>query len=919
QRFKGFSSEQRVNLLKGYKREAELIYQGELIGREKELALLENFAEPLWSGNFAGMLLVLGEAGMGKGRLVHEFRASKLFENNNAIWTLCQSDQILRQSFNPFRSWLFRYFDFASASNLDERKQIFDSKLQELIASTSDRSLAQELDRLRSVLGALVDLHWADSLYEQLDAEGRYNSTLLALIALIKAESLRQPLILFLEDMQFIDDDTLNFLPRLKRAILAGQGSYPVAIIATSRTYGGNKALNDLIDARVELKGLPLEAVARLTEILLGGVPAVELVKLVMERSEGNPYFVEQIIHYLQEENFIEMSERGWSQVKRTRDFFVPGDIRAVLVARLDQLPHEVKDVVQTASVLGREFVLSVLAEMARDADNLEHIVADAQQSEIWVPQSEDRYLFTHGLLRDAAYTMQMRARRQELHRLAVDALEKIYANGLKFHYAVLAYHAKYAELGPKAQKYYTLAGGAAAESYQNHEAIEYYNRALAFTPVDDLGTQFDLLTERVELFNRLGNRAAQQKDLATLETLATHLGDSQSIAKVLMLRAAYYFATSDYLNAIDCAKQAEIDSTSIANTELALYTQVVWVTALLRLGRLDEAMQRAQETLVRDRAVGNRKEEGRVLAAMGWIALEQKEPATAQKYLLEGLEIARQVKDPGLETRALNNLAMAEGSLNGNYALALEYYEKAYKIAREIGDRVAECFSLGNMGFAAGMQGDFVAAHSYHEQCLIVAREIGYQYQEVYTLINLSAVEGIQNEAPSALRYAQQAMELSRKISERAGEAWAMLYMGHAYLLQNELQRALTAYQKSVQIRNELGQPALSMEAIAGLVETFLQANDLASASREAEKILGFLEDGLTLDGTEEPLRVYYACYLLLEKKQDPRYSQILQIAINLLETQVSKFNNEAARERYIENIPWRRAIRAAAQTYLR
>lgn len=94
--------------------------------------------------------------------------------------------------------------------------------------------------------------------------------------------------------------------------------------------------------------------------------------------------------------------------------------------------------------------------------------------------------------------------------------------------------------------------------------------------------------------------------------------------------------------------------------------------------------------------------------------------------------------------------------------------------------------------------------------------------------------------------------------------------------------------------------------------------ANDLEAASYEAEKILSFLESGSALDGTEEPLRIYHACYLFLERQQDPRSKQILQAAKSVLEAQVSKLGDEAARRRYIENIPWRRAIRDGAQTYL-
>jgi hypothetical protein len=92
--------------------------------------------------------------------------------------------------------------------------------------------------------------------------------------------------------------------------------------------------------------------------------------------------------------------------------------------------------------------------------------------------------------------------------------------------------------------------------------------------------------------------------------------------------------------------------------------------------------------------------------------------------------------------------------------------------------------------------------------------------------------------------------------------------------------------------------------------VETYLCTNDPASATHEAEKILQFLESGSTLDGVEEPLRIYHACYLLLEQKQDPRSQRILREAVQLLEAQVSKFSDEAARKRYVENIPWRKAI---------
>ena len=184
--------------------------------------------------------------------------------------------------------------------------------------------------------------------------------------------------------------------------------------------------------------------------------------------------------------------------------------------------------------------------------------------------------------------------------------------------------------------------------------------------------------------------------------------------------------------------------------------------------------------------------------------------------------------------------------------------------------------------------------------------------------MVNLSAIAGIQNDADIALRHAQRAKEIAGQISERAGEAWAELYAGHAYLLLNDIQSAQIVYRNSIAIRQELNQPSLSMEPIAGLIESYMQEDDFDFALQETEKILNFLDGGSNLDGTDEPLRVYYACYRSLEKKRDPRSKQVLQTAMNMLELQVSNFSDEIARKRYVENIPWRRALRDAAQAYL-
>jgi predicted ATPase/class 3 adenylate cyclase len=909
QMFKGFAAEQKVHRLLRHKETVEPIYHGELVGREEELAQLANFTEPLRQGRFAGLLLVTGDAGIGKGRLVYEFRSSKLFEEKSILWAVCQSDQILRQSFNPLRNWLWMYFGFTHGQPVEQRKQAFDKKLGDLLVSIPDTKLANELDRTRSILGALIDLRWEDSLYEQLDAEGRYNNTFLALIALLKAESLRQPVVLFLEDLQFTDSDSKEFLPRLQRAILASEESYPIAIIVTTRPTGVTLE-TDLINARIDLRGLFYEPIARLSETMLGGAVDPDLVTLLLNRSEGNPYFVEQIIRFLQEENHLEPSGAGWTLVRRLRSNFLPGDIRSVLVARLDQLMHAVKESVQTASVLGREFEADILVQMLREDGNVQKYIAEAEKAAIWAPLNEIRYIFSHGLLRDAAYEMQMRARRRELHALAVEALETLYPHDLDKRCAELAYHAEYGELFPKAQKYFSMAGKLAAEKYQNHQAIDYFMHALAFTPFEDLRTRFDLLMERVELFNRVGNRPAQLRDLQALKRLADQLNDRQRLANVSMLYARYYFVIGEYPRTVEIAEDVASLSRRLGQEDLALGVYIVWSQALFRLGKLDEALKYAMDGLSLARRFHRRVDEGKCLSSLGLIALESKEPGVAQQYLEEAVAIARETKERTLESRALVNLANAAAFMQQDYITARAYYERADELHVELGDRSQQGIGLGNIGWVCGMVGDFAAAQMYHERALVIAREVGSIYQETYTLMNLSKVAEVQGKADEAIHYALAATDLSKTAEDKTAEAWAYLYLGQAYLLSGQFEAARIAFQSSLHIRQELGQASLATEPIAGLIQVALGLDDSTTAQDLTEELLSFLLRESALDGTEEPLRVYLACYQALERTDDTRSVQILNTARDLLERQTEKLGDAKARHRYIENVPWRRAI---------
>jgi predicted ATPase len=908
QKFKGFETEQKVFALTRRKSQADAPHQGEFVGREVEFSRLVDFLQPLWEGRFAGVMMVRGDAGIGKSRLVYELRASGALKKRDVLWAFCHSEQILRYSFNPFRYYLLRRFGITPEMDTPARERTFTARLDELLARVPNPDQAKELDRARHALGSLLDLFWPDSTFDKLDAEGRYNNILLALIAFFKAESLCQPIVLFIEDAQFLDEDSKAFLPRLKRALAAGETGHPVAIIVSSRHSAAQSQLDSsLADHSLELGALSMQALSNLAEIYLGAPPAPDLVRFLHERSEGNPYFAEQILVYLQEENLLEMGEKGWRATRRLHESSLPADIRALLMARLDQLSPGVRDLIQIASVFGREFDLPLLTSL-RDKSNLLVELAEAESAEILTFITLGRFAFTHGLLRDAAYSMQMHARRQELHALALTAVENTYPTDLEHHYGELAYHAENANLTDKALRYLPLAGRRASGLYQNAQALDYFTRALSLLPEGEMESRFDLLNERVEIYKRTGNRKAQWEDIEALATIANRLSDVLYLAKAQAQRAHYSYATGDYSSTVDVAEQMIRLADGQASIEMA-DAYLLWFFSLLRLGKLDASMSKAQEGLSLASKGGMQKNQAHILNGMGLIAIEQNNIPLAMEYLTQAITIARQISEIAVEARALNNLGNVSASL-GDYAMARDCYEQSYLSVHASGDRYGESYTLGNLGWVAGMQGDFVASRAYHQQALNAAREVGNSYQEAYTLINLSAVLSLQSDDVAAQECARLGLDLCRKIGERSGEAWASLNLAHAYLLAEELDQAQEAYTTCLAIREELRQPNLAAEALAGMVQVDLRRNDFTALSDHTDSLLAIMETDKEFSGAEDPLRIYFSIHQGLVKMKNPRSDNILQNAKELLEAQVSKFKDEKARRLYVESVPWRNAL---------
>lgn len=911
QNFKGFAQKQKVYVLRGRRSATETLFRGRMVGRESELQTLTEFVAPLWSGKYAGVLAIWGEAGIGKSRLVYEFRHSPVFQEHRCLWALCQADEILRPSFNPFRYWLLKYFDIDSTQDHATRSRKFAAKIDELIASTGKESLAGELKRARGFLAALVDVEWPDALHGQMDAQGRHDNTILALISLLKAESRRQPLILLIEDAQYLDEESKAFIPRLKRTLAADPISYPIAILMTTRWQGTKVLLEDgLVDRDIDLAGLSDESMAVMARDFLGEPAAPGLVKVINERAEGNPFYAEQILRYLQEQDLLELNGSSeWSMKRGAKSTALPTDISAMLVARLDQLPGRVKDVIQAASILGRVFELPVLSRMIPEADWLHNEVAAAERAAIWSPISETRYLFNHSLLRDVAYHMQLQSRRQQLHAKAFEALKDLYGSEVHRHYGELAYHSEQAGRAPEAHRYLSLAADAARDEYQNAQALDFYRRALAFVAETDRGERYRLHRECEKVLTELGRLAERTQEIEDLQALADAMAEPGNLAEVMLLRSRLATSSGHYETSAELADRARELAVAAHRNDVAIGAYVSLVDAYYKQGMYKEAVQRGEEGIALARQHTAPQEEAYLLNIVGLAVLEMKEPSSARAYFEQSLAIFRAEDDVRGVTRALSSFGNVAG-FQGNYSAAMDYYEQALRLAREIGERRAECLLLGNIGWLCGLLGDYQKAQNYVEQSLQIAREIGDRYTETFSLINLSSHAGAMGEYGSAIGYAEQGLALARQSKDRNMQAWALTYLGHGLFESGMVDPAFEAYQEALKLRRELDQPALATEPAAGLARISLVQGDTRSAHSHVDTVLAQLEQDGTLEGTDQPLRVYLSCYLVLSGIEDPRAKAILNTAHDMLKTRANGISDPSARQAFLEKISYNREI---------
>jgi class 3 adenylate cyclase/tetratricopeptide (TPR) repeat protein len=468
------------------------------IGRQRELEALRQAAEQAKAGH-GQLVAVVGEAGVGKSRLFYEFKA------------IAQADCLVLETFSvshgkasaylPVIELLHGYFDIHAADDARKRREKVGGKVLML-----DRSLEDTLPFLFAVLG-LVE---GEDPLAQMEAQLRRRRTLEAIKRLVLRESVNQPLLVLIEDLHWIDAETQALLNLLADAL----GTAKMLLLVNYRpeyTHGwGSKSYY----TQVRLDPLGRESAEEMLAALLGAgaqhAAPLQLMQRIIEQTEGNPFFMEEIVQSLFEEGALVLDSAGGAALRGradgaaraeegthagvplrlTRpvsDIRIPATVQGMLAARIDRLPPEQKELLQTLAVLGKEFTLSLVeAVTGRGDDDLTHLLGELQLGEFIYEQPAAgavAYTFKHALTQEVAYHSVLSERRKRLHERAGDAIEALGAGRAEDHLMEVAHHYSRSGNVRKAVDSLGRAGRRAAQQGAYGEAVGYLTRALELLP----------------------------------------------------------------------------------------------------------------------------------------------------------------------------------------------------------------------------------------------------------------------------------------------------------------------------------------------------------------------------------------------------------------------------------------------------
>ncbi|MGA7790290.1 MAG: adenylate/guanylate cyclase domain-containing protein, partial [Xanthobacteraceae bacterium] len=491
------------------------------VGRDVELEQLLR-AQQLAGQGHSQVVAIIGQAGVGKSRLMHEFIRSE----RTAGWLVQESNSTSYSHATPYlpiTEFLRNYFKVDAQEDTQSIREKVSGKVLTLNPSLQDAILP-----VLDLLNALDD----DHPFRALDPQQHRQNTYQAIIRLVLSETRVQPVIAIFEDLHWYDSLTLGLLNEL---VVRAQDAR-LLVVVSYRPEFRDEWRSRPNYRQLHLDPLASESLAALLQALLGSNPNLQMLKsFLMQRASGNPFFVEEIVRALVDTGVIEGARSNYRLAKPFSSQEIPPTVQAVLAARIDALPAAEKRLLQEASVIGHDVLFALLRAISGlSEDELRRLLDDVQASEfLYATQlfPEMQYTFTHSLTHDVTYNGVLLERRRDIHARIVDAIEKLYAGRLGEQVERLAHHAVRGDLKDKAVHYLRQSGAKAAARSALSDARTCLEQALDIIKrqpesPNTLEQGFDVRLELRPVLRQLGEGRQMIEHLREAEAIAQRLKD---------------------------------------------------------------------------------------------------------------------------------------------------------------------------------------------------------------------------------------------------------------------------------------------------------------------------------------------------------------------------------------------------------
>jgi DNA-binding winged helix-turn-helix (wHTH) protein/tetratricopeptide (TPR) repeat protein len=675
---------QLVEVVMGQSRFRALAARGltDFTGRDTEMAQIERLHARAQQGN-GQVVAIIGEPGMGKSRLLHEFLRTGQHPHSLTLETASVSYR-KTTSYVPVIALLKAYFKIAER---DAPGAIRDKVTGAVLAL--DPALAPDLPPLLALLDAPVE----QSSWALLDSTQRRQHTLQALKRLILRESVRQPVILAFEDLHWVDGASQDFL----EALIDGLTHAPVLLLLTYRPEYKHPWGSKSYYTQLHLNAFQGDANEAFLHNLIGDDASLKQLKALLA-VYANPFFLEESVRSLVETNVIAGGLGNYRVVGPLQEVRIPATVQAILAARIDRLSASSKQLLQAASVLGTQVPRAILRLLAGSTeDELDRGLAELREGEFLFESRlfpDVEYAFKHALTHEVAYGCLLGEPRRTLHQRCVEAIERLHSDRLAEHAEQLAHHAVRGELRQKAVVYLRQAGRKAATRSVPHDARSWLEQALAILetlPQSGLALEqaFDVRLELRPVLNQLGEPRRMLERLHEAEILAERLNDDRQRGRVCAFMATTHSLLGELDEAIATGNRARHIAEGLGDLELRILATSFLGQAHYYRGEYEAVVKAATDNLAALPAEWTYEYFGNVAPASvfdrAWLAMALAQLgrfSEASQLEAEAIRLA----EPMQHAFTLGRAYLAAGTLHpleGNWSKARPLIERWIEVAR--------------------------------------------------------------------------------------------------------------------------------------------------------------------------------------------------------------------------------------------